>query len=104
MTDTFRDLLNFLFFWNNSQQANPQNAVESQGNLCPGKWAVTGKGGERTTDDGRRKTEADREPQHVDALLIGETKKGRRQARIGKANGEAKADDGEAREEGREGG
>lgn len=64
---------------------------------------MTGKGGERTTDDGRRKTEADREPQHVDALLIGETKKGRRQARIGKANGEAKADDGEAREEGREG-
>lgn len=56
----------------------------------------------RRKDDGRRKTEADREPQHVDALLIGETKKGRRQARIGKANGEAKADDGEAREEGRE--
>lgn len=31
MTDTFRDLFNF-FLWNNSQQANPQNAVESQNN------------------------------------------------------------------------
>lgn len=89
MTDTFRDLFNF-FLWNNSQQANPQNAVESQSNptkLGKGKSLPEQMSSDRGrgTREERRKAETDQGPQHVDALLIGEDQKRQERERDNKA-------------------